>query len=251
MADKKIKAVLFDLGETLITFGRINTTAIFYEAARHSYNYLVGKGQPVGSFTLYCLRNFIPLRVKYFFSKLGSIDFDSLELLKNVNERKGIRLDEEGWRHLAWIWYEPLSKLGKSEPDIVESLKSLKECGLKLGIISNTFINNCCLDRHLENIGILGFFQFRFYSYEFKFRKPDRRIFQIASEKIGESPANILFVGDRMDNDITPALNSGMRSVLKKAYTNLGKQIPRGVTVIDKISQLPDLIKKINNSAAD
>jgi putative hydrolase of the HAD superfamily len=251
MANKKIKAVLFDLGETLITFGRVNTTILFYEGASLSYSFLKEKGQPVGSFTAYCLRNFIPLRIKYFFSKLGTVDFDSLELLKKINGKKGIRLDEAGWRQLAWLWYEPLSKLGKAESDIVSSLNALEQAGLKLGIISNTFINGCCLDKHLENLEMLDFFQFRFYSYEFGFRKPDPRIFQAACEKIGELPENILFVGDRVDNDISPALKAGMRSVLKKAYTNSGKEIPDGITVIDKVSELPALIQKINASAQD
>lgn len=248
MPAQKINAILFDLGETLINFGRVNTTLLFYLGAKQSYDFLKNCGQPVGSFASYCLRNFIPLRIKHMLSSLTANDFDSLTLLKNINEKKGIRLNEEQWGQLAWLWYEPLSKLGKTEPDIIDSLRALKESGLKLAIVSNTFLHESCLDRHLQQAGILDFFQFRFYSYKFDYRKPDQRIFQVAAEKIGERPQNILFIGDRIDNDINPALKAGMCSVLIRAYTNVGRRVPEGVFEIDKISELPAIIQKLNNS---
>ena len=65
-------------------------------------------------------------------------------------------------------------------------------------------MNGCSLEKHLEQVGILDFFPLRMYSYEFDFRKPDARIFKVAAERIGETAENILFVGDRIDTDITP-----------------------------------------------
>ena len=64
------------------------------------------------------------------------------------------------------------------------------------------------------------------YSYKFKFRKPDKRIFQIAAERIGEKVSNIIFIGDRIDNDIKGALKVGMFAAMKKAYTNIEKRTP-------------------------
>jgi FMN phosphatase YigB (HAD superfamily) len=61
MPDKKIKAVLFDLGETLLDFGKFNPGEIFRQGARLSYDFLKSLGQPVGSFRYYCLRNMIAL----------------------------------------------------------------------------------------------------------------------------------------------------------------------------------------------
>ncbi len=88
------------------------------------------------------------------------------------------------------------------------------------------------------------------YSYEFDFRKPDARIFRIAAERIGETPDNILFVGDRIDKDVRPVLRNGMRGVMKIAYTNAGKKIPQGAWKINQLSELPSLIDKINAEAA-
>jgi putative hydrolase of the HAD superfamily len=111
---------------------------------------------------------------------------------------------------MEWLWYEPLSKVSKVESDIAETLAALKELGLKLGIVSNTFITGSSLDKHLEQLGILDFFPIRVYSYEFDFRKPDARIFKAAAEKVGERLENIMFVGDRVDKDVKAASKTGM-----------------------------------------
>ena len=86
------------------------------------------------------------------------------------------------------------------------------------------------------------------YSYDFKFRKPDVRIFKIAAERMGFSPENIMFVGDRVDNDIRPALRLGMTAVYKPIAKDRNKKTPRGAYRIDKIGELPKLIAKMNSN---
>ena len=186
------------------------------------------------------------LHIRHWLSNITKNDFNSLVLLRGIGTKKGIRLDRQQWRHFAWLWYEPLSKLGKAEPNITETLTRLKKMGLKLGIVSNTFINGSSLEKHLEQLGILNFFATKLYSYEFNFRKPNVQIFKAAAERISETLESILFVGDHIDNDIRPALKAGMGAVLKAAYTNAGKKLPKGVWKINQLSELPGLIEKIN-----
>jgi len=250
MPDEKIKAVLFDLGETLVYFGKVRTTRLFRQGARLSYDFLRSCGQPVGGFEYYCWRNLIALRIRHWLSSITKNDFNSLALLRGIGTKKGIKLDRQQWRHFAWLWYEPLSKVSRTEPKTAETLAALKRLGLKLGIVSNTFVNSSSLEKHLEQLGILDFFTVKVYSYEFDFRKPDARIFKVAAERIGEMVGNILFVGDRIDNDVKPAVRSGMQAALKKAYTNMGKKTPKGVWRISQLSELPALIKRINAEAA-
>jgi len=246
MPDEKIKAVLFDLGETVLNFGRVNTTSLFRQGAQLSYDFLKDLGQPVGSFKYYYWRNLISLRLRHLLSNITRKDFNSLALLRTIGQRKGVRLDRDQWRQFAWLWYEPLSRAGRTEPKAKETLRTLRQMGLKLGIVSNTFVNGSSLEKHLEQLGLLDFFSVKVYSYEFDFRKPDARIFTIAAEKLGEVLENILFVGDRIDSDIIPAVKTGMRAVLKAAYTNVGKKPPKGVLRITRLSELPELIEKIN-----
>lgn len=249
VAQKKINAVLFDLGDTLINFGKLNTTRLFLQSARHTYQYLKDKGQPVGGFRSYCFRNLFFLRLRYLWSMITGRDFNALELLKKVNAKYNLRLTDEQWEELTWLWYEPLSRSSEIEPKLKETLSRLKQLGLKLGIVSNTFVPGSSLENHMSQLGILDFFSVKMYSYQFGFRKPDQRIFKEAAEKVGEMIENIAFVGDRIDKDIKGAVKIGMQPILKQAHTNRGKRIPNGVRIIRRLDELPALIEK-NNIAA-
>ena len=246
MPNKKIKAVLFDLGDTLLNFGKVNKSRIFSQGARSTYDFLQSCGQPVGSFRYYYWRNLVLLRIRHWLSCITGKDFDALALLKKTGTKRGVKLTQQQWQHLAWLWYEPLSNIGQAEPKAKETLTVLKELGLKLGIVSNTFVNADSLDKHLEQLGILDFFPVRLYSYQFDFRKPDIRIFKTAAERLGEMFDNILFVGDRINKDVNAAARIGMRAVLKAAYTNTGKKTPKGAWKINRLAELPELIEKIN-----
>jgi putative hydrolase of the HAD superfamily len=248
-AHLRINTVLFDLGETLLSFGKFSATRLFREGARLSYEFLksCGQSQHAGrNFEHYCWRNLISLHTRHFISNLNKKDFNSSALLRKIGTKRGISLDDKQWKHFAWLWYEPLSKIATIESGIKETLSALKKLGLKLGIVSNTFVSGESLEKHLDQVGILDFFTVRVYSYEFDFRKPDPRIFKIAAERIGEAAENILFVGDRIDNDIKPALQLGMTPVLKTAYTNVGRTPPDGAWRITHLSELPALVEEIN-----
>lgn len=246
----EIKAVLFDLGETLLNFGKVKTTKLILQGARSSYDFLKDQDQPVGSFPGYFLRYLVRLRLRHFLAEFRGRDFDSLALLQEVGRKEGVDFSREQWEEVIWRWYEPLSVLAEIEPDLHETLARLTESGLKLGIVSNTFVNRASLERQLKELGLLDFFCMRVYSYELGMRKPDPRVFQIAAERIGQAPENILFVGDRVDMDVQPALACGIRAALKDAYTNAGKNSPPGAWKIQHISELPVLIEQANAKTA-
>jgi HAD superfamily hydrolase (TIGR01549 family) len=251
MMHDEIKAVLFDLGETILEFGRVNKTRVFLAGARSTHAFLKDQGQPVSGFAWYFLRNLVRLRMRYLISNLTRRDFDSFEVLQRVGARLGVRLSQEQWEQFAWLWYEPLGRLAKVEEDLVQTLDTLmNRMGLRLGIVSNTFVGRASLERQLQELGLLDFFSVQLYSYEFHFRKPSPEIFRIAAARIQEPPERVLFVGDRIDNDIRPALHCGMKAVLKEAYTNDGKTLPPGALRIRRLAELPALIGQINASRA-
>ena len=239
--------MLFDLGETLLSFGKADAVELFRTGGRLSYDFLKSTGQNPGNFKAYVRQHLWKIRLCHIWSQLVGKDFDSLKVLKKIETRKGIHLDADQWAEFAWQWYEPLSKLAKVEVDIKQTLGQLRDRGIKLGILSNTFIGASTLDRHLEQFGLLEFFEVRLYSYMYGSSKPDKRIFQAAAEAIGQEPADILFVGDRIDKDVKGAEKTGMRAVLKSAWTNENKKTPPGVTKIEMLAELPALIDGIAN----
>jgi HAD superfamily hydrolase (TIGR01549 family) len=246
VVEAKIQGVLFDLGETLLNFGKVDTLGLFKVSGRLSWDYLKQCGQKVGGFRSYLWGNLLNLQVRIVLSSIAGNDFDSLEVLRWLGKKRGYRLSDEQWLDINDLWYEPLRRLAETEPDIKETLGKLSDSGLKLGIISNTFVNEHSLDKHLAEAGILEFFEHRIYSYQYSFRKPNKRIFLAGAEMIGLAPENIMYVGDRIDKDVKGSSNAGMTPVLKRAYTSEGKNPGDGVLIIDKISELPELIKKVN-----
>lgn len=247
MTEKKIQAVLFDIGETLLNFGKVDAIALFKEGGKLAHNYLQKLNQPVGTLPAFLFKHLWTIRMFSIRSYITKKDFDSLAVLKKMEQKNGAKLSEQQWEEFGWCWYEPLSKFAKSEPDIKQTLGKLKNAGIKLGILSNTFINATTLERHLAQFGILDFLTTKVYSYQYGFRKPDSRIFVEAAKKMGLEPAQVLFVGDRVDLDVAGAKAANMPVVLKKAYTNGGKKIPEDVKIIEKISELPSFIEEINS----
>jgi FMN phosphatase YigB (HAD superfamily) len=177
MPGRPIRAILFDLGGTLIRYDHMGISRAFWWGARSSYRYLCSLGYRPGSYWSYALSSLIRLRWELLRSGWKGRDFNALELFKHIGSGKGMCLSEVQWEELAWTWYEPLARLAHTEPDLQTTIKILSDQGLSLGVLSNTFIPACCLDRHLSHLGLLGFFAVRLYSYQYPFRKPDSRIF--------------------------------------------------------------------------
>ena len=95
MAKREIKAVFFDLGDTIFDFGHFDKTKAIYKAAKLSYNYLKDIGEPAGSFIRYFLRHLIEIRIRYIYSEFTGREFNALEIMKDRGTRRGYHLSEE------------------------------------------------------------------------------------------------------------------------------------------------------------
>ncbi len=220
----------------------------FYLGAQLTYAYLKKLGQPTGPFTWYLVRNLAHLRFKHIISNFTHRDFDSLCVLRRAGEKRGISMTDAQWEHYVWLWYEKLGYAAGVEPGLAQTMQRLDDQGLKLGLISNTFLHATSLDRHMDELGLLGYLPERLYSYQFPFRKPDARIFKAGAERIGEALSHILYVGDLIKNDIKPTLALGMKAALKRGPSNAGSAVPAGAWDVKTLSELPDLVAAHNQS---
>jgi putative hydrolase of the HAD superfamily len=165
-------------------------------------------------------------------------------VLRRVSRQMGHRLSDESYTELVWLWYEPLSRQAKIEPGLVQVLRDLAGRGLKLGVISNTFIPASVLDRHLAREGLLELLPYRVYSCDIHVRKPHPKIFKAASRRVASGPGQIMFVGDLPKADVYGAKRAGMIAVLKDPT---GKKTPYRVRpdhVIASLSELPAIVAR-------
>ncbi|MDE5748403.1 MAG: HAD family hydrolase [Acetatifactor sp.] len=93
--------------------------------------------------------------------------------------------------------------------DAQECLRMLSR-KYKIGVIANQSPGTA---ERLEKYGLLRYIDLVVASAEEGVSKPDHRIFQIALDKSGCTPARAVMIGDRVDNDIIPAKAMGMHTI--------------------------------------
>jgi len=99
-------------------------------------------------------------------------------------------------------------------PDVIPALDVLAQ-HFKLGLISNG-------NTYPERCGLEEYFGFVVFSQDVQVEKPDRRIFQIAAQKASCQLAQLLHIGDSLENDVAGAQAAGTHSVWlnRKQLTN-------------------------------
>ena len=109
--------------------------------------------------------------------------------------------------HVAW---DPARILAAHTHPLLESLRAQ---GLKLGLVSNAFDPGWLLHRDLEQMGLEERLDFSVFSSELGVRKPHPAIFRRALEALDVDPERVLFVGDRLYEDVRGAAELGMTTV--------------------------------------
>jgi HAD superfamily hydrolase (TIGR01509 family) len=239
----RTKGILFDIGGTLLDFINVDARRLFYDGALQAYEYVRGLGQPVPDFRIYHRGQFVAVHWHYAWSRLTGWEFNALDVLGRLSRGMGQQLTPAQLEELAWRWYEPLGRCATCEPGLAQMLEDFRRQGLRLGLVSKTFIPGTVLDRHLAREGLLGFFDTRIYSCDVRYRKPHRRIFHIALEGIGCTPQETVFVGDRLRADIFGANRVGMTSVLKDPTGRLRSRRARPDHRILALTELGQLVR--------
>ena len=104
-------------------------------------------------------------------------------------------------------------------PGAVETLLGLKARELPIGLISNAqFYTLPELERCLGEVGSLGIDrELCVFSYEYRRAKPDTFLFEVARGLLLDrsiAPAEVLYIGNDVRNDIEPAKKTGFRTAL-------------------------------------
>ena len=101
---------------------------------------------------------------------------------------------------LAVACHDRDGHLGTSMPylDTAVVLKSLKVCGMQIGIVSDIHYH---LAPHFDHFGLGQFVDSYTLSFEHGVQKPHPRLFKIALEQLGVAAAETLMVRDRANRD--------------------------------------------------
>ena len=109
--------------------------------------------------------------------------------------------------HAAW---EPARQLGAQTHALLDSLR---DRGLRTGLVSNAFDPGWLLREDLARMGLAERLDVAVFSSEVGKRKPHPAIFAAALDPLGVDPARTLFVGDRLYEDVRGSKELGMTAV--------------------------------------
>jgi len=224
----KVKAVLFDLGDTLV-----------YQKPHEPFQKIL---QANGVFKLI-------EDIRKAFEK-GNREFDvdkhvglpshefytqwNMTILKHLGITRSVRkLAEEIDRQ----WFN-FSKV-YVYPEVKDSLLKLKEMGLKLGVVTGGY--ELDIEQILPSAGLEEFFEVCVGTDTTGKRKPSPESFRHALETLGVKPEETIFVGDSLERDYFGAQKVGLKAVLIRRE---GKPIA-GVETITSLREIFDVLSKI------
>lgn len=238
-----LRAVVFDLGGTLLHYE--SATADLLELNKRGfvalYRYLSSNGQTAlpEAAVLYAVTSHVMAEWR---AALASFRCGSIETpLKAALAELGISLSDDEWHAARRAFYAPIQQAGEPRQEVRHTLQALKEQGMALGLLSNTFWAGDIHDEDLARFDLLNFLPTRLYSCDIGWLKPHPEAFQMALTALGVEPNQVVYVGDRLKTDIEPARKVGLWGVLIK--TPFREEPLEDVMPDAVISELPELVK--------
>lgn len=222
-----IKAVIFDMFETLITH---YACPLYF-----SQQMADDAGIPV--------ENFLSMwRPSELDRSIGKISFeDIIEKILQENNCYSEKLLNDIVAKRVETKRECFRQMNK---EILPMLKALKEKGILIGLISNCFSEEATVIRESE---VFKYFDVACMSWAEGYAKPDEKIFNICVQKLGVKPEECLYIGDGGSQELETARKVGMNTA--QAVWYLQENNPYQYARKDEFVQLEspfDVLKLLN-----
>ena len=121
--------------------------------------------------------------------------------------------------------------------DALSCLEVLRARGLRLGAAGNMHANHeDFLRPHMDFVGS---------SARWGVEKPDAGFFARVVEHAGAPAEEIVYVGDRVDNDVLPALAAGLHAVRIRRGEHARIESPEGTITIVSLDELPEALERV------
>lgn len=246
-----IQAIFFDMGGTIETFGY--TRQLRLEATPGISEILASVGIHLDLSDEELLDVITKGLSRYHILSLDTM----LELPPQRVWREfifpGYPLDAEAMDSIAeeaTLYIETHYYKREMRPEIPPVLESIKNLGLKIGLISNV-CSRGQVPQNLEAYGIRNYFDPIVLSSEYGRRKPDPAIFHYAARLANVPTSECVYIGDRIARDIVGARKAGFKYAIQICHDfNHGESDDGAIPdlVIHKMDELVNFLKnKIGN----
>jgi len=213
-----MKAVLFDLGHTLIDYyhewkgPEAKAVGRVYHVAADTCNPAPDETE----FTAYLSRLLEEARERKI---TEMIEVPLSETLETCFRRFGCDSGQDLMIDSLNAFYQTLLETRELIQGAVEMLERVRERGLLVGLVSDVAwgLPSEYPLKDMEHFQLDGYFDDMVFSTDVGLRKPNPKIFKIALWNLGVKPEDSAFVGNSLQADIKGALGVGMLAVLKKS----------------------------------
>ena len=203
-----IRAVIFDMFETLITHYR---SPLYFGAQMAEDAGIAEEGfQALWRSTEYD-RTIGKLTLEEVVESILRENQCYSEELVNKIVKKRIETKQDCFRQL--------------HSEIIPMLKKLKEKGILIGLISNCFSEEAEVIRRSV---LFPYFDAAILSYEQGVQKPDEEIYKRCMASLGVAPEECLYIGDGGSNELEAARTLGMKAFQAVWYLQEGTSQPMG-----------------------
>lgn len=207
---KKPKMVMFDYGQTLVNEkffdGIAGLSAVLKYAVKNKYNLT-----PQQLFDEYTAANKAIGRFDPNTRHTFQLEIPNEQFMAYLLESLGIELSIP-YSEIGVVFWDAAAP-GEATEGMEDFLSFLKEDGIRTGVISNLSYSGRDLKMRINSLLPQNEFEFIISTADYVFRKPNKRIYDLALEKAELESGDVWFVGDQYKCDVLGALNCGMTPV--------------------------------------
>ena len=242
---KKFKALLFDINGTV---SNIYTSESDEELYRVTANFLKFHGVQISPGELKALYFDLNRQQRHESSEQFP-EFDVEKIFQSVIDEYGADAAcDPGLAALAATVYRAASMyLLEPYTGVTEVLTMMKK-NYRLAAVSDG--QSLWARPELRMAGLDKFFEFAIVSGDHGFRKPDKRMFELALEKLEIAPHEAVYVGNDMYRDVFGCKNAGLKSIFFKS--NQGEHAFAGAEpdyIIYNFNELPRAVEFLEQNS--
>ncbi len=216
-----VAAVLFDYGDTLVTYSRAAAEPPLrqaYATIRVRLQSALGVELPAADWLLERISAQVDRGIARDYESGTLQEVDIAATYAACFAAIGLTVPPD---LLDWVmeteqraWFDAVV----TGPSVRGTLHRLRAAGLRLGVVSNAAYLPRLMRRQLGHVELLSYLAGTSWSSEVGRRKPDPAIYHDALGKLRVEPEETLFVGDRVREDILGPQAVGMRAVLTHEF---------------------------------
>ncbi len=245
MKKSELKAILFDMGSTLIEFENSTWEVLGKLCAERGYDFLTKR-----DFNLPGFPEFTRALDGEFLKARNQVqdslkEFRAEQVARSLCASLNVPASDGLCRNYLEAYYQPITEQLTLIDGAPEILREFRGINLKIGLVSNTIFPKEYHLRELKSFGLLPYLDAYHFSSEMGLRKPHPETFLKTLNDLGVNASEAVFVGDRLVEDVGGAQKVGMKAILARHEGRDYSAPVKPDAEIHRLQELPQTVSSL------